>query len=479
MTHHDPVPPEPAGALPAMPDAETLAALLLGELGDGLDHPDLWNDMAIFCQAVPRLPAVLAQWRAEGRGDRGQVTLLHALCLAAGGDVAAAQAQIAPLVLAHSQSALVQGVQFHLQRLADPANPKFALAGRICTTPFEQLDVLEGSAHQCCASWLQQSAGNLMTTPWRAVWNSPAAQAVRASVLDGTYRFCNKTACPKIQANALPRAEDLARSNPRWAEILKHAQTALPEGPRVVNLAYDRTCNLACPSCRTDRYAADDATRDRYARMQDAAILPMLKTADLVFITGSGDPFASKNFRRLMTDLDAGAYPDLRFQIMTNGMLFTPAQWRQFPALHGRVQVLKISTDAATGPTHEALRRGARWDVMLANMRFAGDLVAEGQIEQFDLVFTVQSANWREMGDAVDLAKAMGATGIYFARLTNWGTFTAADYADHAVFRPGHPDHAAFLAAMQDPRLTDPMVLLGDLEEFVTADRTAARKFLR
>lgn len=474
--HHDPAPP--AAALPAMPDAETLAALLVREIGDGLDHPDLWNDMPVFCQAVPDLGAVLAQCLREGRGDPFRVALLHALCLAAQGDVAGAQALIAPLVLAQSQSALVQGVQFHLQRLADPANPKFALSGRICTTPFEQLDVLEGSAHQCCASWLQQSAGNLMTTPWRAVWNSGEAQAVRASVLDGTYRYCNKTACPKIQANALPRAEDLAQTDPRWAEILTTRQTALAEGPRVVNLAYDRTCNLACPSCRTDRYAADDATRASYARMQDRAILPLLRTADLVFITGSGDPFASKNFRRLITDLDAAAYPRLRFQIMTNGMLFTPAQWQQFPSLHGRVQVLKISIDAATGPTHEALRRGARWDVMLANMRFAGDLIAAGQIEQYDLVFTVQSANWREMGDAVDLARAMGATGIYFARLTNWGTFTDAEYAAHAVFRPGHPDHAAFLAAMQDPRLLDPMVLLGDLEEFVAADRTDARKFV-
>jgi hypothetical protein len=186
-----------------------------------------------------------------------------------------------------------------------------------------------------------------------------------------------------------------------------------------------------------------------------------------VFITGSGDPFASKNFRRLMEQLTPEEYPDLKFQVMTNGMLFTPAQWARFPALHRRTAVLKISVDAATGPTHELLRRGARWPVMLENMAFAGTLAADGLVDYFELVFTVQTDNFREMGDAVDLAHQVGATGIYFARITNWGTFTDRQYADKAVFLPGHPDYEEFLEYMQDPRLRDPMVLLGDLSPFV------------
>ena len=458
--------------------ASTVIATLVEMMADGLDHPELWTIVPALYADMPDLRIALESALANGEGDARSIAILHALWLAAAGDIAGGLAAIGPLALQWSQSALVQGALFHLQSLADPGNPRYQLVGKICTAPFEQLDVLEHSTHQCCASWLHQSAGNLATTPWPQVWNSPAAQAVRASVIDGSYRFCNKTACPKIQANDLPAAAEVAAQSPFWADVIFHARRTLDRGPRVVNLAYDRTCNLACPSCRTERFAADDATRGRFDALQETAILPMLKGAEIVFVTGSGDPFASKNFRQLLTALTVDEYPNLRFQIMTNGMLLTPRQWSEFPALHGRVAMLKISIDAACGATHETLRLGARWETMLDNMRFAGGLVAEGQIDQFDLVFVVQQANYREMGDAVDLARSLGATGIYFSRLTNWGTFSAAGFAARAVCAPDHPEHAAFLDAMRDPRLYDPIVMLGDLAEFAPEGATLARAFV-
>jgi MoaA/NifB/PqqE/SkfB family radical SAM enzyme len=152
---------------------------------------------------------------------------------------------------------------------------------------------------------------------------------------------------------------------------------------------------------------------------------------------------------------------------MTNGMLFTPKQWESFPALHGRTSVLKISIDAATGPTHELLRRGAKWPIMIENMTFAGELVAQGIVDYYELVFTVQKENFREMADAVDLAKQVGANAISFAPMTNWGTFSDLDYADKAAFLPSHPDYREFLKQMEDPRLRDPSVVLGSLHEFL------------
>lgn len=460
-------------AQPSVPDASVVITMLIQHLADGADHPELW---AMIPSLVVEVPGLCEQLATDGPDPRARAILL-AMCLGAQGAIDAALAAIEPLAAQWSQSAQVQGALFYLQSLSDPENPRYRLEGRFCTAPFEQLDVLEQSAHQCCASWLHTSAGNLATTPWPQVWNSPAAQAVRHSVLDGSYRYCNKTACPKIQANELPYADAIAARSDFWADVVVNGRTVLDRGPAVVNLAYDRTCNLACPSCRTERFAADDATRARFDSLQETAILPMLKQADVVFVTGSGDPFASKNFRKLMLALTIAEYPDLRFQIMTNGMLFTPQQWAEFATLHGRVAMLKISVDAATGPTHEALRLGARWPIMLENLKFAGELVKAGQIEQFDLVFVVQQANFREMGDAVDLARDVGASGIYFSRLTNWGTFSPEAYAARAVCLPGHPDHELLRIAMRDPRLYDPTVVLGDLAEFAPDGAVAGRKF--
>lgn len=155
-------------------------------------------------------------------------------------------------------------------------------------------------------------------------------------------------------------------------------------------------------------------------------------------------------------------------------MLFDARQWGEFPTLHGRVATLKISLDAATGPTHELLRLGARWPTMMQNMHFAGDLLRQGQIDNFEIVFTVQQDNYREMGDAVDLAHEVGATGVYFGRITNWGTFSPEQYRDKAVFVPDHPEYEAFVQEMRDPRLLDPMVRLGNLSDFVESDEYPA-----
>lgn len=452
-------------------DGETAALqaleLMLNLMSDGLDHPELWRLIPELAEQNPLIEPVARQCAAiePGQQARLRLQLLLGLLRAAAGAPREALDSLMPLSMRESQNVQVQGVLFHLEGLLDPLNPKYQLAGKVCLKPFTELDVLEASTHLCCASWLPTSTGNLAVTAWQQVWNGAAAQAIRASMLDGSYRHCNKRTCPTIQSGEFDRIDALA-DDPKWRDIVTADDMTMKRGPEEVNLSYDRTCNLSCPSCRTAPYAADDATRARYDAMQEREILPLLKSARTVFITGSGDPFASKNFRRLMGQLDATTYPDLKFRIMTNGMLLTPQQWAAFPSLHGRVEALRFSLDGATATTHELLRRGSRWSVVEPNLRFAGELLAAGQIDDFMITFIVQADNFREMGAAVDLAHRVGANHVFFARITNWGTFSAAEYAQKAVFVPGHPDYEAFLEACRDPRLQDPMLWPSDLDAF-------------
>ena len=453
------------------PDAREIVDLFVGILADGLDHPEVWLQLGIFLDNLPELPAELAGRLNHGWNpqERTALILLLIMCYAVRDQVAYALEQIEPVAIQNSQSALVQGALFHIQSLADPQNSKFNLADRFCAIPFQKFDVLDGSTHLCCASWLNQSAGDLgAASRWEDVWNSDVAQDIRASIFDGSFRYCNKTACPHIGDNTLPTKAEMAARSDKWRDIVENERIALPAGPEQVTLAYDNSCNLSCPSCRTEKYAANSADRERYDQLQENAILPMLRDAKLVDVTGSGDPFASKNFRRLMERLTAEDYPDLRVQIMTNGMLMTPREWERFPSLHdGRVSIMRVSLDAATGSTHEKLRRGARWPVMLENLAFIRDLRKTGQIGLLVFACAVQVDNYREMGDLIDLAHEYGADRVNFLRITNWGTFSNAEYAHAAVFMPSHPQHDDFIEAMQDPRLKDPIAGLYDLSGFV------------
>lgn len=449
-------------------DVDGVVQLLFERVLDGLDHPEIWSVLPVVVGRFPDLSAKLAGMLDDELGFYTELwAVLHALCVAAAGDAGRGLALIEPIATAHSQSTMVQGAVFHIKSLLDPGNMLYDLSDRFCSTPFETLDILDGKSHLCCASWLPESVGDLTETPWRDVWNSDAAQSVRGSILDGSFRFCNKIACPKIARGDLPTKAKAAAESRRWREVIGGFQTRLAAGPHRVNLAYDQTCNLSCPSCRTGKVAADSVTRARYDRLQEDQVLPLLRTAGLVFVTGSGDPFASKNFRTLLDRLGPEDYPDLRIQLMTNGMLFTPREWERFPALHGRTAFLRISLDAATGPTHELLRRGARWPVMEENLAFAQRLREEGLIDRLEFAFTVQTENYHEMSPAIDLAHHYGADSVAFGRLTNWGTFTPAQYAAKAVFMPSHPRHGHFLELMQDARLRDPVAALNDLSEYV------------
>ncbi|WP_419724239.1 radical SAM protein [Sphingomonas sp. HT-1] len=462
--------------------AEDMLWIMLEDLLKPDDRPEIWSAFPQFLAALPMFSRVVRNSHAKAASGTVQIAMpvaialetVLAMCDAHEGQLDQALARLTHLATVQNNSVLAQGALFHVHGMADPENPKYQLEGRFCTKPFLELHVLERSTHQCCASWLDKSAGDLSGAEWQDVWNSQAAQAVRASIHDGSYRHCNKMACPAIQAGTLPTKEEVASRWPGLASLIAEQETVMAAGPEDVNLAYDRTCNLSCPSCRTSKIAADEATRQRYDAMQERAILPMLRDAKTVFITGSGDPFASKNFRRLMERLTPDEYPDLRFRIMTNAMLFTPREWERFPALHRRVFALQISIDGASKETHELLRRGARWEVMQQNLRFAGDLLAQGLIERLSLSFTVQTENFHEMGEGVALADSLNATSIYFGKVTNWGTFSPQQYAAKAVFLPDHPQHQAFLAAMADPRLRSPRVQLGNLVEYLPDSQAKA-----
>lgn len=450
--------------------ADALAANLLHLLqGPDVDRPEVWDFVvALGEQAAALLPAFGTFreqplfWHAD---------LLRAIALATLSRFEEAEAVLSHQLTGRSQSPLVNGAMFKVKQLQNPGDAKFALQNFICETPFRQLDVLDSSSHLCCASWLPVSAGNLHTDTWQNVWNSEPAQNVRRSIHDGSYRYCNKMACPRIMAGTLTPTDQLAQSDEWWKDVVVHKRAVLDRGPAVVNLAYDRTCNLSCPSCRPTVIFQNREQRDRTEAMQERNILPMLEGAENVMVTGSGDPFSSPMFRKLLKAFDPAKYPKLKINLMTNGMLLTEQCWKEYAHLAGHIAKLKFSLDGATAPTHELLRRGSRWERVYENLKFCGRLLQQGALDSFEIVFVVQVENYREMGAFVDLGHDVGADSVYFARITNWGTFTEAEYARKAIFMPTHPEYPEFVRLMQDARLLDPIVMLGDLAPFVRSLR--------
>lgn len=342
------------------------------------------------------------------------------------------------------------------------------LSKRFCSKPFVFFEVVpNGDAFCCCTGWLPKPLGNLHNNDVMAVWNSEAAREIRTSILDGSFRYCRQKVCPEIGNGTLPYKEDV--SDPDLKEIIEKGTTILTKKPKEFNLAYDRTCNLSCPSCRTEQIVIKGEEYAEKQQLQDRILATGLEDAEKLIVTGSGDPFASKLYRDLLADLDADKHPNLWVHLMTNGQLFTPLAWEKWKKSQKVIKTASISMDAASEETYRIVRRGGTFQNLLVNLEFVASLRRKGDLSGVQVDFVVQQANYREMKAYVELAKHFSFDSAGFSRITNWGTFTAKEFSLQAVHDPAHPEHSQFLEILKDSIFDDPIVDLGNLTEFKVA----------
>ena len=188
----------------------------------------------------------------------------------------------------------------------------------ICTRPFSWLEVgASGQCHLCCPSWLNKPVGNIRNQTVEEVWNGKAAQEIRESMHDGSFRFCNDN-CPFKRTKSNPIRE---RSNvpPEYRFVVNEKLTKLPYGPITINTAYDPTCNLSCPSCRKELIVAKGKAKESIIAIHEK-LIPCMKQAITLNVTGSGDAFGSPLFRNFLRSINLKEYPNLvSIYIQTNG----------------------------------------------------------------------------------------------------------------------------------------------------------------
>lgn len=339
------------------------------------------------------------------------------------------------------------------------------LADRFCGNPFTDAEIIGNlDLYTCCAAWMPAPVGPLAggALP-EHIWNGPRIAELRRSVLDGDFSYCSRLSCPKIAARNLPRREDVADPVLRQA-IDQRSATGIPL-PRRLLLSYDTSCNLSCPSCRTGLIQKTQAEAARLDVFFDETVEPLLAQAREIKITGSGDPFGSRHFRRVLgrlASVPADKVGGARLQLHTNGVLFDPRAWEELK-LEGHVRSVWVSVDATEPETYAELRRDGDYDRLWRNLGFLGKLRREGRIGALRLDFVVQAANFRQMPDLIDRAVEIGADGVHFLMLRNWGTFDDRTFLDKAVAMPGHPLHAELLQVLEDPSFDRPGVDLGNL----------------
>lgn len=339
--------------------------------------------------------------------------------------------------------------------LADAAE---YLQDRFCPIPFAYLATGWGgdTFHCTCPAWLPYKSGNIHeASSADEIWNSPAAQKIRSSILDGSFKYCSRTLCSFIVGRTLPQAG----ASPAGDHPGLDPKAVMDTGPRSVELSHDPSCNLACPSCRTEVRMAKAAETDRMAVATRQVLLPLLaRTKGRVYVTGGGEPFASRHFRDLLRRLNRPEFPGLQLLLMTNAQLVGKEMWKEFEHLHAILHIVSVSVDAASREVYEKLRAPGKWDRLVEGVEFLAGLRSEGRIPRLRLNFVVQRDNLREILEFVALARSWGVDYVWLQKMANYGSFSAEDFLAGDVTRPRHPDHRLFLETFGDPALQDPFV---------------------
>lgn len=354
-----------------------------------------------------------------------------------------------------------------------------------CSKPFEWFEVTQlndrGGVYLCCPSWLNTPVGNLQNQSVDEIWNGETAQAIRRSILDGTFSYCNRNRCPYLQTDSGPvqRVDEVDDQDLRT--IINENLSVLPYGPKKIICTYDQSCNLSCPTCRA-AVIVETKHRKEILNIQDKLQNEALKEADFLHITGSGDPFGSPFFRKWLQTMKLEDMPNLKhIHLHSNGQLWTPKMWDTISEdVRQLVRSAEVSIDASTADTYAINRRGGEFGKLLENLEFISGLRKSGPLEYLKISMVVQENNFREMPGLVRLGRQLGVDTVYFSQLVNWGTFSDLEFRSRAVHLFPHPERGEFIQLLQDPVFDDPIVDLGNLTDLRYATRDhASRNFVR
>lgn len=295
-----------------------------------------------------------------------------------------------------------------------------------CKLPFSRISIDDDGNvwPACCPYWVAFPLGNVFKQDWEEIWYGDAAKKFRDSMFDGSLKYCDWNWCPHI-ADAQAGIENY--------HVIPHKSSPKEwdESPPVhVNLNYDLTCNLKCPTCRSDliHYRGDQLKKVQY--IQEYAEKQILPTVESIAMTGSGDPFMSQVLRNFLLNFDSKKYPNIKsIHFHTNGILFDEKMYAKMKGIHHLKLSTDISIDAASAEVYSKVRPPGKWDKLMKNLQFIKGL---DNLTLLGISMVVQQDNYREMLPFVELAESLvnpsRDTFVEFKRMRHWPHLSAEEY---------------------------------------------------
>lgn len=250
-----------------------------------------------------------------------------------------------------------------LVRLRHRSEPAPAAPSTFCVAPSTSmyLDQL-GNVRACCQN-SDHTLGSITESSLREIWEGARTRQLREALAERDLtlgcQFCRWQVEEGNEQLAYARTFDhlaLDEEAPRW--------------PRQLELSLSNACNLQCVMCNGEWSSAIRTHREGRPPLPQVYddrffddLAPFLEHVEVVKILG-GEPFLGRESLRVMEMLvDMGSRAEVH--VTTNGTQWSRRVERILEALP---MVVIISLDGAEREAYEAVRVGADFDAVMANV---------------------------------------------------------------------------------------------------------------
>jgi len=325
-------------------------------------------------------------------------------------------------------------------------DPILSPTSPFCGRPFTHAIVCGNGVLRCCPpQWMEQPLGRIEGDDLDLAWNGPDAAAIRASILDGSFRFCNAEVCPYLILGGDELPERIAVREPLLQRAIRQRLTEVPWGPARLAIADEtaRTTETPAPEtwARLFEKGLDDTVR--------LVLSPGTEAASRSGLLEALQNFPWDRYLSLTIELQADAYD------------FTPDLWRKLAPCHKLLGAVEIGLDTAQRTTFRKRHPGKAFWKLMRNLKEISKNRLRGRFSYFTLRFDVDESNFEDMPAVVKLGQWLRADAVRFVPAPS-----DTDPLGDGIQFPGHPRHTLLRAVLARHVFAAPRVDLGVFAAF-------------
>ncbi len=308
---------------------------------------------------------------------------------------------------------------------------------KVCQWGLENIWINHSSGEVRMCGWTGSEGviGNLLDNTIEELWHGERAERFRNSMLDGSYRYCNKKECPNC-ANGI--VEKL------------YVEYEVPEYPKLCSLSYEEQCNYVCRFCRKEKYIPCKEDQVRIKKIEKE-ILKFLDKLDTVSTNGVGEIFCSNSTIELLKKINTSR--NINVVIESNGSLFNEANWEKISNLGKYNLDVYITVHSFKEDTYQFLS-GTKLPVsnIINNLRFISSLRKQNIVNYFEIATVVCERNFREMPEYIEYClQEFQPDKIRLRFFKPYGVRPLAIEWFYDIRNTKHPYHEEYVKVMQNP----------------------------